>query len=156
MNTPEILEQLRHKAFADNPQITLGELISLLREQDPSRYIRFDFGTAVPTQCDSYRGSYDEIALGYRLSGYDCNSTGLAEPKVKETLAELERAVGSTFTGWKGGDYIMTKDTPIWAENPGNASNTGITGALLGEDSEVVITTAYCRYLPEHKRLEDE
>ena len=56
-------------------------------------------------------------------------------------LKNLSDAVGQTFEGYKGGDYRMSRLTPMWVSNCGDAAGLMVTGAeMVG--SVVVITTA--------------
>jgi len=87
-----LVKQARERSFANSPQITLGELIveiekcGLLSNSEEDKTICYDFGTAIPTNLDSYRGSYDELALGYKLTGYDNNEEHFASVKAKDLL----------------------------------------------------------------------
>lgn len=113
-------------------QLTLGELIDRLeRIPDKSQSVRFDFGTAIPTDFDSWRGSYEELELGYELTGYDSNNDRhMAEITVEELLKRCYAADGATYTGWKGGEYKMSRMNRLWISNSGNASETGLVGVV--------------------------
>lgn len=50
--------------------------------------------------------------------------------------------IGKTFTGYKGGDFEMSRRTPVWVANYGNAGNTGIVG-IHDDGYSVIILTAY-------------
>lgn len=143
------IKQMRDKSFNKSPQLTLGELIEQLencgvKDDGELKYLCFDFGTAIPTILGSWRGSYDELAIGYELCGYDGNGDYEATT-VDLILKRLKEAIGKTYTGWKGGDFVMNEDTPIWVANSGSSGNTGIVGVLdLGW--QVVLLTAYCEF----------
>lgn len=103
--------------------LTLGQLIERLREKaavDSDMIIRFDKpitecdhgGTgAYPSTANSYRGFYDDLCL-----------EPSDEPMtVGKLLAYLESEVlDKTFTGWKGGEFIMDEKTPLWAAGHGD------------------------------------
>lgn len=143
-------KKMRESSFASSPQLTLGELLALLKDiptewgsdREPVT-IDFDFGTAYPTGFSSWRGSYSEIAINYALSGYDAEQ--FAHTDLKDFINWLEDAIGSTYTGWKGGDFIMTADTPVWVANDGNVGNTGVVG-IRNDNYNVTILTAHCEY----------
>ena len=143
---------MRAESFKNSDQLTLGELLLKLKaipdNDDGDKGISFDFGSAVPTTFDSWRGSYDELALGYKLTSYDApdgNSGEYPPVKLKDFIKEAEATLGKTLTGWKGGDFTMTKNTPVWVDNPGNANNTAIVDVTdLGWS--VVINTAHREY----------
>ncbi|MCA9878442.1 MAG: hypothetical protein KC442_11690 [Thermomicrobiales bacterium] len=126
--------QERRSRFERSDQLSLGELIAQLEKQDPGHSIQFDFCRAIPTTLASWRGAYDELALGFDMDGKD--------PSVGELLEHLRTAVGRTYTGWKGGDFVMSLETPVWVANPGDGCNTAIIG-VEGIDYQVVIQTAY-------------
>jgi len=100
--------------------ITLGKLIEELERQYPEAPVTFDFCNLTPTTVDSWRGQYYKLALGFTDSS--------ACPTVAELLVNLREAIGKTFTGWKGGQYVMDADTEVWVDNPGRFSTTRIVG----------------------------
>lgn len=54
----------------------------------------------------------------------------------------LRSAVGAAFEGYKGGVFTMSRHTPVWVANYGNAGNTAVVGVRdLGY--LVIIETAY-------------
>lgn len=100
--------------------ILLGELIEHFKACNRDAEVRFDFCFLTPSGLDSYRGYYDHLAIGWTA---DCQTWNVAN-----MIELLESAIGSTYTGWKGGEYTMDQLTPVWADNPGQASSTAITG----------------------------
>lgn len=125
--------------------VKLGALIDALeplntRERitddakDEPRWLLFDFGGLGPTTVDSYRGYYDHLALGFTERS--------SLPELPAILKNLKAAVGAEFSGWKGGDYRMNRDTPVWVANPGECDSTAIVG-LLVESYRVTIVTEY-------------
>jgi hypothetical protein len=101
--------------------IALGDLIEALETRDPDGFVCYDFGLMRPTGLCSYRGYYDQLALGY---GEEVDT----DIKVKDLLGILRDAVGNEFYGWKGGTYTMDKYTPVWAANAGECTEIGIVG----------------------------
>ena len=77
---------------------TLGILIGWLEKQDPSLIVKDGFGSP-----HSDRGSYDELAF-----------TPLNEARIGEMLKHARSAIGKEFSGWKGGEYLMDEDTPVY------------------------------------------
>lgn len=99
-------------------QMTLGELISTLKRKRPETPVYLDFVHFVPdATVHSYRGYYEDLAIGYKKGG-DCS--------VSDLLAALEKANGATFHGWKGGEYDMDDDTPVWVANDSESGGTAI------------------------------
>jgi hypothetical protein len=134
----------RIERMAGSEQLTLGELTMRLDAvADKAKPVRFDFGGYVPTDLDSWRGSYAELALGY----------GARDPQTVENLiVECRGATNKTFEGYKGGDFRMSRHTPIWVANWGESGVSSYGGdtdyptvAVIGvteADDGVLITTA--------------
>lgn len=148
-----VVKAHRNSTLKDSPQLTLGELIAKIKAcgltwgtPEEAKTVEYDFGTAIPTDLGSWRGSYVELALGYRLTGYDVNSneSGL-QCKAEDLLKELESAIGKTFTGWKGGEFEMSENTPVWVDNDGNTSHTGIVD-VFDDGWRIILITARCEY----------
>lgn len=99
--------------------MTLGDLISTLKRKEPETDVGFDFVYFVPNGIHSYRGYYDQLALGYVHAAKQ-------EINVAKLIAILEDANGKTFTGYKGGDYTMDSRTPVWVANHNEAGGTAI------------------------------
>ena len=102
-------------------QLTLGELVDHL-EAIPAEYrsvpvFMHGFVTVTPTTLDSWRGAYKDLALGYKV----CSEHGYMEEalKVQALLDDAKSAIGTTFEGYKGGEYTMTRQTPVFINNWG-------------------------------------
>lgn len=124
--------------------IKLGKLIAELEAiENKEAEIRYDFVGFYPSlELNSWRGDYSMLALGYidpYSASYDSKTT------VGHLLEVCKSVVGSTFRGYKGGDYKMSKKTPVWVASYGQAGNTGITG-ITDLGYVVIIDTAYCEY----------
>lgn len=132
----QIVPAVRVPAPLDAPwrPLALGALIDLLAREDPKDKVYFDFGDFIPRKLDSYRGFYDQLALGY-------DDDHQAQMTVGELLGEMRQAVGRIYTGYKGGDYMMSRETPVWAANYGRAPSTGIVG--VRRDTWVILETVY-------------
>ncbi len=87
----------------NSAQITLGELIIFLEGLAPTFAIK---GLGM---LDSYR-RYPQ-----QLSFDPTNSTVTA----KELLKACNDAKSGAFEGYKGGDYLMGDDTPLWVAGYG-------------------------------------
>jgi hypothetical protein len=121
-------------------QLTLGMLISKITACEKNETVAFDFGYMCPTRLDSWRGAYDELALNYvSYTNED------VEIKRDDFLVLLKSAIGKTFHGYKGGEFVMNEDTPIWVANDGEACDTAVVGVLdLGW--KIIIQTSYMEY----------
>lgn len=75
----------------------LGKLIELLEKFPESRKVQNGFGNP-----HSWRGSYDELAF-----------EPVADTTVGVMLQEARSALGTTYCGWKGGDFTMGENTRV-------------------------------------------
>ncbi len=96
--------------------MTLGEFIGRLE--------KFDQGATIHAgSLDSYRGIYTHLAL---------------EPNgsraVVNMLKEAREAIGHTFTGYKGGEFTMGVDTPIWVAEYGESGNQALVDLEVKND----------------------
>jgi hypothetical protein len=114
--------------------LTIGQFITKLEQQPQENEITFDFGGYIPTTFDSYRGFYDQLALGF--------DTGVASVSVATLLYNARDAQYETFQGYKGGSYRMTPDTHLWADNYGKWTSTAIVD-VVSNDCETKIITVY-------------
>lgn len=147
----------RHESLKTSPQLTLGELILKLEplkqtwtsydgKETNDKTVRFDFASCFPTCLSSWRGSYSELALEWDGSGYDPKANKDSSPMgLKDFLQMLKDAIGKEYTGWKGGEYTMGKNTPLWVSNAGNSDHTGILD-IKDDTYEVVLITGECQY----------
>lgn len=97
--------------------LTLGQIIDALEKAPPFARVMFDFCDLAPTDVRSWRGDYSELALGW---------ADLSELTAHVLLPRLKDSVGESFEGYKGGTYLMTRDTPVVVDNWGACSNTTI------------------------------
>jgi hypothetical protein len=149
MNTQEYFKMAvgsyRKESFDKSDQLTLGELILKLEPivqkagNEGKIDVVYDFGSLFPTDIDSWRGSYNELALNY--TNYD-DSIPLT---VIDFYSLLKSAIGKTFTGYKGGDFIMTKNTPVWVSNYGDDDNTAVI-EVVDNGYQVILITGYREY----------
>ena len=91
--------------------MTLGELIDRLKAvKNKNKLVLIQPGNRNPAGFDSWRGSYDELALGH---------SGSEPVTILELLKQARAANGKTFWGYKGGEFVMDRFTPVWIDNPG-------------------------------------
>lgn len=122
---------------------TLGWLIDAIEEgikndkdrneENPTE-IRFDF-PAAPEDIDSYRGFYDHLAIGIDSESKYTSAV--------DFLSTLKEAVGKTFTGYKGGDYTMNRNTPLWIDDYGDCSSCAVIGLYDTTFGYLIILTGY-------------
>lgn len=104
--------KMREESFKTSSQLSLGEIISKLEAVKNQKLpVVFDVAKYHPIGIDSWRGIYSELALEYSDKG---------KPMiVSEFLKMLKNTIGKTLTGYKGGDFLMGKTTPVWVANYG-------------------------------------
>jgi hypothetical protein len=134
---------MRQETLNNSDQLTLGELILKLEPiaKDQQKIIEkygneasvvYDFEYLYPSNIDSWRGSYAELALNFKAEG---------EPlTITKFLKLLKSTIGKTFTGYKGGEFVMSKHTPLWVANYGHSGNTAVVDVLDNEYEVVLIT----------------
>lgn len=123
----------------------LGELIKHLEALDPELEVRFGNSDYVG-RFTSYRGIYAHLALengtayhsGFEEQGYVKHET------VGELLETCKGTVGQTFQGYKGGDYEMGVDAPIWLAEWGESSGIALVDVVVkhgdqGQDLRAVL-----------------
>ncbi len=133
----------RAESMAQSDQLTLGEIISKCEaiadldykcSDDEGPTVTFDFEYIRPTGIDSWRGIYAELALGF--------SSKCDEMPLSIFIELLKDAEGKTFTGYKGGDFTMSRHTPVWVANYGNSGNTAVID-IVDARWQVIIITGY-------------
>lgn len=84
--------------------VCLGDLLERLRScDDPNALVPYG-------EPHSYRGYYADLAL-----------EPLPEPiKVWELINQLSDVINTELTGYKGGEFLMGADTPVWISHYGN------------------------------------
>jgi hypothetical protein len=85
-------------------QQTLGSLIEQLKCCAAEAQILMDDAPCALSNPHSYRGYYADLAL---------EPSGAAQ-RVDELLALLRDCLGETYRGYKGGDYVMESNAPLW------------------------------------------
>jgi hypothetical protein len=93
--------------------LTLGDLIKSLEEaSDLNREVKYADGKS-PHDAHSYRGYYSDLAF----------DDGPQSIKAHELLKAARGWIGKTFEGYKGGDYVMDADTPLWRAEYGDCGD---------------------------------
>lgn len=92
----------------------LGKLIEILESADPELVVPEGFHNP-----HSYRGFYEDLAF---------------EPAMNVTVGAMlkcaREALGTTYQGYKGGDYTMHEYTDVWIANYGSEGD-GISEMLI-------------------------
>lgn len=134
MNSLQSLVDAMNKTASNeraNYHLTLGDLVSKLKEVDASMPVIYDFmEPSSPSAPESYRGYYCDLSF----------PPSDAAISAGELLIDASDAIGSTFEGYKGGDFTMHSGTPLWASAYGTSSGVGIMDAKVIGERLVLIT----------------
>ena len=84
-------------------QMTLGKMIERLDAMAPEAMVE---GIESP---HSYRGYYSDLAF----------ERGESRIEAGKALALCKSAMGEVFMGYKGGDFRMGRNTPVWLADYG-------------------------------------
>lgn len=128
MDTQEFFEQLRQ--IRSQYHLTLGSMIEILRDQPKDSVVRLLGKGLCPCNPHSYRGYYSDLAFETTSDPVTC----------EEFLKECNHALGKTFEGYKGGDFTMDEDTPLWISEYGVSSQTAIVGRFINDSGLVLMT----------------
>lgn len=86
-------------------QMTLGGAIKALETMPPEAdVVTDDVDYPFPGEVESYRGYYSDLAF----------VPDSAAHTAEVVLSDLKSALGETFEGYKGGDFVMQDNTPLW------------------------------------------
>lgn len=110
----------------------IGKIKQKLNDVDGDISIEFDFCRFAPTTINSYRGYYNQPAIGW---GDRCNG------KVKDFLDQLNECTsGKVYQGYKGGDYTYDDDDELYVANWGHSHDVIISHISIS-DYEVILHT---------------
>jgi hypothetical protein len=102
--------------------LTLGALIKELEQLAPETpVILSDAEGSYPGRAISYRGYYSDLCF---VPTSDHTTVGTL-------LATARTALGDTFEGYKGGDYVMEANTPLWIDEYGCANGRAVMGLAM-------------------------
>lgn len=99
----------------------LRDVIEALEALDP------DLPMQKPLQFGSWRGRYNELTIYPKWIAKEEHP----DQTVGDLLAEARAADGATFMGYKGGDYVMNLDTPVWADDYGICRGMAPSGFVV-------------------------
>lgn len=123
----QILKEAQDQRKA-SVQFSLNDLIDRLEQLPQDMLILLG-------DADSYRGYYSDLAFEPLYDAY--------ARTVKDALYEVENAHGKTFTGYKGGEFTMDGDTPVWYSHYGDTGS-----AIVGISDEGEILLQHVSTLP--------
>ncbi len=84
---------------------------------------------SVSPELQSYRGFYEDAALA---------TVQLTLP-ARRFRERLKDQVGTPLYGYKGGEYVVSKDTLVWVSDYGVTSGIAVTGYSMDHDTKTLI-----------------
>ena len=108
--------------------LTLGEAINRVSELPNNVEVIVDIGGSL-TEPHSYRGYYSDLA-------FEPTDEGVTSQKF---LFLLKESLGKTFEGYKGGDFVMGKKTPLWLSHYGTTGRAIISASF--ENNKLILIT---------------
>jgi hypothetical protein len=123
----------------------LGDLAKKAQEiskerPDAAFYVDTPLGWYDAYGLASYRGYYEQLAL---VIGDDRGAGMQHAWTITQFADELESSIGKVYTGYKGGEYKMHKDTYIWVVTGRSRTSDLVVGEFepLHEDCSIVLKT---------------
>lgn len=112
-------------------QLTLGGMVERLEGFADELIVHYDFDeNYYPSSPASYRGYYSDLSFPPSESVMTASNL----------LSLAKGAIGSEFYGYKGGDFLMHVDTPLWASPYGSANGIAIMD-IAQKDGKLVLIT---------------
>jgi hypothetical protein len=108
--------------------VTLGAMIEALKGMPADTPVVFDDGETGPGTANSYRGYYEDLAFN--------DMQGVTVGQFRSVCSE---SLGSTFQGYKGGNYRMTEATPLWRAPWGSCGRAIVD--VVGAGGKLVLVT---------------
>lgn len=130
-------------------QITLGKLIEVLeaihlREDGDMKVVVVGAEEEYGEQCTlvephSYRGYYSDLAFQPQSNAVVTAAGAFQHLTVEAVLILARGSLGHTFTGYKGGDFKMQLDTPLWVARYGCTGHRIMSLTYNHEDYRLVV-----------------
>lgn len=116
--------------------LTVIQLINEIKKLKRDTAIRYDFGYFSPVGFHSYRGFYEDVAIGFEYRQDNLMAM--------DFLKQLKNMLGKEIHGWKGGTYIVEPDSYLWvSKDASEANGTVITGVTDLGYGYAILNTAY-------------
>ena len=112
-----------------NYHVTLGELIEFIDKLPSLTTVKFSNGS-YPSSVDSYRGYYSDLAI----------EPSSKKINVEDFLVMLRDSLGKTFMGYKGGDFLMEENTPLWMANYSECGEAVVSISEDGTGDLILVT----------------
>jgi len=112
-------------------QIRVKDLLKFFKDK-PDLYVGIDKTIlGLTSNLHSYRGYYEDIALEYMPYQRPIH--------VSNIVWQLEYQIGEFFPGYKGGEYKLTKNSPVWISDY-RSIGMAVTGIKQVSDNRFDLT----------------
>lgn len=115
----EIQKKQRAKESNNKGAMSAEEIISKLEEfKDSNKLVFIEMNSEIFTSdfaADSWRGSYNLPSIEYCSEDSGCS--------IDSAIKNLQEINGMKVEGYKGGDYVLNKEDPLFIANYGCSNN---------------------------------
>jgi hypothetical protein len=123
----------RRAARVATGQITIGQIIQKC-EMLPDLPVvvhcaLVEFDGVYPSEPDSYRGYYDELAIDISRD---------KEVTLSTFIEWMVDSLHQVYSGHKGGEYNMCEDTFVWLAGCGESTGIAVTDVCLSPDGDII------------------
>lgn len=111
--------------------MTLGMLNDALSPVRDDAAVILDCGGSV-SGTHSYRGYYEDLEF----------QRADVAASARDVRALATKALGQRFEGYKGGGYVMDRDTPVWIGQYGSSNGRALVGVdvAVTQTGNIVVT----------------
>lgn len=131
MDMQKLLNALSDAGRRDRARyhVTLGKMIEAIKHMPGNTPVVFDGGDLGPGSPHSYRGYYSDLAF-----------EGTKGVTIASFLKDCRDSLDSTYDGYKGGDFLMDANTPLWWASYGCSGGRAIVDIRDEQDRLVLVT----------------
>lgn len=133
----EIQKKQWAKESNNKGAMSAEEIISKLKEfKDSNKLIVIEMNNEIFTSnfaADSWRGAYNLPAIEYYSGNIGCS--------IETAIENLTEINGMHVTGYKGGDYVLNKEDPLFIANHGESNNCTAIVDMIESDEFITCLT---------------
>ena len=138
----EIQKKQWAKESNNKGAMSAEEIISKLEEfKDSNKLVFIEMNSEIFTSdfaADSWRGSYNLPAIEYYSGDSGCS--------IEIAIENLQEIDGMEVSGYKGGDYTLNKEDPLFIANYGESNNCTAIVDIVETDEFIICLTKQDMY----------
>ena len=138
----EIQKKQWAKDSLNKGAMSAEEIINKLEEfKDSNKLIIIEMNNEIFTSdfaADSWRGSYNLPAIEYYSGKSGCS--------VNSAIENLQEIDGMKVSGYKGGDYVLNEEDPLFIANYGDSNNCTAIVDIIESDEFIICLTKQDMY----------